>query len=266
MIDFRRGREAEAVGGPSLPVTGAVTVIGTLVACAALVGIMRVTGLWEYLPGDFAGSQGTPTALVPRPRIHQVRYHGIYSPNASLRTEVLPEPDPATEEFLSPVCGKGEPGEQASPTRIRRAQLLKHIWDDDLTCPSCRVQVELISIILEGDVLKKILEAVALTGGPASGLAAPPAPGRTVLSVQVGSLDSSERLEILRGDRVWLQPWNHGPSFHGEPRSNGWATAAIPDPMAPRPGQRLRLRLMPLDLAMVGRDMVRAIRVGWSEG
>jgi len=113
----------------------------------------------EYEPLDFLAKLA---ALVPRPRTHQIRYHGVYSPNARLRPEVLPAPDPVIEELLWPAC-RGEEGEEpASPRRIRWAQLLKHIWDDDLTCPSCGVQMELISIILERDAVKKILEAVGL--------------------------------------------------------------------------------------------------------
>jgi len=32
-----------------------------------------------------------PTALVPRPRLHLIRFHGVLAPNAKLRAMVVPQ-------------------------------------------------------------------------------------------------------------------------------------------------------------------------------
>jgi hypothetical protein len=41
--------------------------------------------------------QRTP-ALVPGPRLHLIRFHGVRAPNAKLRCEIIPSPaDHATE-------------------------------------------------------------------------------------------------------------------------------------------------------------------------
>ena len=32
------------------------------------------------------------TALVPRPRLHLIRFHGVLAPNAKLRREIVPSP------------------------------------------------------------------------------------------------------------------------------------------------------------------------------
>ncbi len=32
-------------------------------------------------------------ALVPRPRLHLIRYHGVLAPNAKLRGAVIPQPE-----------------------------------------------------------------------------------------------------------------------------------------------------------------------------
>ena len=38
-------------------------------------------------------------ALVPRPRLHLIRFHGVLAPNAKLRAMVVPqEPDVAAQE------------------------------------------------------------------------------------------------------------------------------------------------------------------------
>lgn len=92
---------------------------------------------------------------------------------------------------------------------------------------------------------------------------APADPGPVVFMVLVGSLDSNELLHVLRGPRVWLQLWNQGPSFHDETRGNGWVAVAVPGPLVPVPGELLVLRLMPLDVAVHGTVMIRAVRVGW---
>ncbi len=31
-------------------------------------------------------------ALVPRPRLHPIRFHGVLTPNAKLRSEIIPSP------------------------------------------------------------------------------------------------------------------------------------------------------------------------------
>ena len=37
-------------------------------------------------------------ALVPRPRLHLIRFHGVLAPNAKLRSKIIPTPpEPAAE-------------------------------------------------------------------------------------------------------------------------------------------------------------------------
>lgn len=52
-------------------------------------------------------------ALVPRPRLHLIRFHGVLAPNAKLRAQVVPqEPDEGAEE--------AQPAErEANRTRAR---------------------------------------------------------------------------------------------------------------------------------------------------
>ena len=44
-------------------------------------------------------------ALVPRPRLHLIRFHGVLASNARLRAMVVPqEPKPAAEAIPSAEC------------------------------------------------------------------------------------------------------------------------------------------------------------------
>jgi hypothetical protein len=69
-------------------------------------------------------------ALVPRPRLHLIRFHGVLAPNAKLRALVVPHrpPDreePATEADSAAGCEVETA--QARPQRISRARLLKRV-------------------------------------------------------------------------------------------------------------------------------------------
>jgi len=63
-------------------------------------------------------------ALVPRPRLHLIRFHGVLAPNAKLRSEIIPTPpEPATE----PACDHARA--QGAPARLSWARLLKRVFE-----------------------------------------------------------------------------------------------------------------------------------------
>jgi len=70
-------------------------------------------------------------ALVPRPRLHLIRFHGVLAPNAKLRAQVvLAGPHEATggSELTAPepVCA------HTRPVRMSWARLLKRVFEIDL--------------------------------------------------------------------------------------------------------------------------------------
>ena len=102
-------------------------------------------------------------ALVPRPRLHLIRYHGVLAPNAKLRARVVPQQPPAlghaaTEVEARAKCEEVEPV-RARSQRMGWARLLKRVFDIDMRrCPRCGgVQVKIIAAILERAVIGKIL-------------------------------------------------------------------------------------------------------------
>ena len=62
-------------------------------------------------------------ALVPRPRLHLIRFHGVLAPNATLRAAIVPGP------------AQSEPADEhahGAPTRMGWARLLKRVFEGDL--------------------------------------------------------------------------------------------------------------------------------------
>ena len=74
-------------------------------------------------------------ALVPRPRLRLIRFHGVLAPNARLRPEVIPSVPVNT---ISPSVDHAEAPPPAAPARLSWARLLKRVFDIDLEhCPHC---------------------------------------------------------------------------------------------------------------------------------
>ena len=77
-------------------------------------------------------------ALVPRPRLHLIRFHGVLAPNAKLRPLVVPkESDQARQSLESAAIAECETeAAQVRPGRISWARLLKPVFDIDMEhCP-----------------------------------------------------------------------------------------------------------------------------------
>jgi hypothetical protein len=111
-------------------------------------------------------------ALVPRPRLHLIRYHGVLAPNAKLRARVVPQGPPARAHVATGAATPAE-CEQAKPVRARAqhigwARLLKRVFDIDLRrCPSCGAgELRIIAAILQRAAIGKILTHLGLDPRP----------------------------------------------------------------------------------------------------
>jgi hypothetical protein len=111
-------------------------------------------------------------ALVPRPRLHLIRYHGVLAPNSKLRARVVPQGPPARAHLATGVAAPAE-CEQAEPVRTRAqligwARLLKRVFDIDLRrCPSCGAgALKIIAAILQRAAIGKILTHLGLDPRP----------------------------------------------------------------------------------------------------
>jgi hypothetical protein len=110
-------------------------------------------------------------ALVPRPRLHLIRFHGVLAPNAKLRALVVPQGPPKDEQAPG-VAASGVQCEaetvQVRPARISWARLLKRVFDIDMQrCPHCGAgELKIIAAILERPVIEKILAHLGLDPQP----------------------------------------------------------------------------------------------------
>jgi hypothetical protein len=95
-------------------------------------------------------------ALVPPPRRHTVRYFGVLSSHARLRSEVVPKP--AT---LPP-----SPADPDKPQRKSRyipwAELLRKTFAIEIVCGKCQAPLRLIALIKDQAIARKILTAMHL--------------------------------------------------------------------------------------------------------
>jgi hypothetical protein len=121
------------------------------------------------------------TDLVPPPRKHRHRYHGVFAPNHRLRRAVTelaignalspPLPPGASHASLPPLplgegWGEGPGNDQPrshDTSRIAWAKLLARIGEQfPLECPACGGDIRLIAFITDPAPIRKILEAIGV--------------------------------------------------------------------------------------------------------
>ncbi|MEI7100135.1 transposase, partial [Klebsiella pneumoniae] len=101
-------------------------------------------------------------ALVPPPRAHLTRFHGVFAPNANLRAQLTPSgrgKRPAGDAAPVDVSAHDEP---RSPEQKRRAmswaQRLKRVFSIDITtCAHCGGAVRIVASIEEPTAIRAIL-------------------------------------------------------------------------------------------------------------
>ena len=106
-------------------------------------------------------------ALIPRPRLHLIRFHGVLAPHAELRARVISAgPDPEAE--AASACTSPEPGcAHGRAARLSWARLLKRVFDLDLErCPHCGGALKIIAAIVEAAVIERILTHLDLAAWP----------------------------------------------------------------------------------------------------
>ncbi len=96
--------------------------------------------------------------IVPRPRLHLIRFHGVLAPHAKLRAAIVPTPaDNSAEHAADDIHA------HPSPARLSWARLLKRVFDIDLEhCPQCGGALKIIAAIVEPPVIARILAHLGL--------------------------------------------------------------------------------------------------------
>jgi hypothetical protein len=108
-------------------------------------------------------------ALVPRPRLHLIRFHGVLAPNAKWRSQVVSQAQDNAKPLSATPTGTDcqEPPEHGRPMRLGWAKLLKRVFNLDLTqCPHCGGQLRIVAAILQRQAIEKILNHLGLEAQP----------------------------------------------------------------------------------------------------
>jgi hypothetical protein len=132
-------------------------------------------------------------ALVPRPRLHLIRFHGALAPNAGLRAAIVPGRAhhagvPAHEHAHGP------------PARIGWARLLKRVFGIDLEhCPRCGGELRIIAAVTRYEIGLGGLGEPERDVGCATG--------------EIGALEAADQLDV----ELW----------RAQLERSGWRPAAV---------------------------------------
>jgi len=95
-------------------------------------------------------------ALVPKPRVHLTRFHGVFAPNSAYRAQVTPA---KRGRGQARKTGEEDRTEAERHAAMTWAQRLKRVFGIDIEiCPACGGAVRIIASIEDPVVIKKILE------------------------------------------------------------------------------------------------------------
>jgi hypothetical protein len=145
-------------------------------------------------PGELLRRLAT---LVPPPRAHLLRYHGVFAPASRWRREVVPRPLAAVEQ-CDPALSAGESKPAPvprNPCRIPWAELLLRVFREDvLACP-CGGRRVVLAYLTEPGPVKAILDHLGLpsTGPPLAPARFSAGPGEPAWQDDVPELQQSLR-------------------------------------------------------------------------
>jgi len=123
--------------------------------------------------------------ILPPPRIHRHRYHGVFAPNAPLRPLVteqarednalateapeppLPLPTPSTATTLQPEGPEARTPDTTPSPPSRWAALLARIYEVfPLICPTCQEPLTFIAFLTEPEPITQILAHIGEPTSP----------------------------------------------------------------------------------------------------
>jgi hypothetical protein len=118
-------------------------------------------------------------ALIPRPAVNLLLYHGLLAPRARWRSQVVRYGRPAADDLALTL----EPAPRtAVPTHAWTwAALMHRVFAlDVLACPRCGGRLRVIATVQDPAVVRTILAHLGLAPDPDSPGPAPPSPNHTV--------------------------------------------------------------------------------------
>jgi len=99
-------------------------------------------------------------SLVPPPRAHQLTYHGVLAPAASLRDDVVPRPPSSRRR-------KNGSGASGCDHAYSWGELMRPVFDVDvLRCGHCGARRRLIAVLTQPEVIRRILSHLGIPADP----------------------------------------------------------------------------------------------------
>jgi Putative transposase len=98
-------------------------------------------------------------AIVPRPRVHTTRYHGLFAPHSKNRGKVVLGKTKTVEDAKE----KEESNSSSNEKRMSWAKLLNRVFKIDVTqCQYCRGDVKVVAAVLQKTAIEQILKHLGL--------------------------------------------------------------------------------------------------------
>ncbi len=120
------------------------------------------------------------SVLIPSPRFHTLRFHGVLAPHAAWRAQIIPKPGEAVEGEVGPAglgvgAGAGSASASASGSAgLSWAALFKQVFAlDVLRCPSCGGRRRIVGVYTGGQRLRDLLARLGLGARPSRSAPAP---------------------------------------------------------------------------------------------
>lgn len=102
-------------------------------------------------------------SLIPRPRVHLTRFHGVLAPHYKFRARIVPAPTSKLAEPISQIAADDGKAKKRMPW----ARLLARVFNIDVEiCPSCGGKMRIIAAIEEPPIIRKILDHLGLSTKP----------------------------------------------------------------------------------------------------
>ena len=102
-------------------------------------------------------------SLIPPPRLHMIRYHGVFAPNSKWRKEVVPKSVAVVSDCHNNANDEGACHHGHSRRLLGFAKLMQRVFEIDvLQCPKCKGRMQRIAFITERSVIRKMLRASSL--------------------------------------------------------------------------------------------------------
>ena len=104
--------------------------------------------------------------LITPPKLHILRFHGVFAPNAKQSSAVVPKPTPPTPVCLDETASKAREQPPSSSDRLDWASALKRVFGTEILLCPCGGRRKMIAFIEKKSVVKAILDHLGLPSVP----------------------------------------------------------------------------------------------------